>query len=439
MLNRPLYISELIEKKWKDQLTAEEDAALEQWARESPENRALLEQAMNEEWAARELNRFAQYDSLKSRRRLALYIQEKMSSSQIDGLSPGSARPDNEFSAETILAADYDDGQAKVVHSVHFMRTSWFRYSAAVVLLLGIGAYIWNIKPDKAAAPMADTPALPAVQDDAPPGSDKAILTLADGSSIALDSASSGQLAVQGNTQVLKLADGQLRYNVSGNAGDKPMYNTMRTPRGGQYKLTLPDGTRVWLNSASSITYPAVFIENERTVSITGEAYFEVAKITDPVTHKAARPFKVEANGMTVEVLGTYFNINAYGDETDIKTTLLEGSVKIWHGGLSGILKPGEQSQVNDQLGIKILKNANLEETMAWKNGLFYFSNANIQTVMRQLARWYDVEVVYSGKIPVREFQGEIQKNLNLAQVLNILGKMEVNFQLEGKKLIVMQ
>ncbi|HRE51201.1 MAG TPA: FecR family protein [Flavitalea sp.] len=437
MSNRPLYISELIEKKWKDQLSMEEEAALEQWARESPGNRALLEQLMNDEWAARELSRFSRYDSLKSRQRLERYIQEKASASLTGNINPGAAQADHAYSTGEMQDADHDAGNARVAHRVHFMKTRWFRYSAAVVLLMGIGVYIWNMKQDDPVVIIAETQA-PPVREDVAPGSDKAILTLADGSSIVLDSASSGQLAWQGNTQVVKLADGQLRYNVNGVAADKPMYNTMRTPRGGQYKLMLPDGTRVWLNSESSITYPAVFIEKERTVSITGEAYFEVVNMTDPATHRTSRPFKVRVNDMTVEVLGTHFNINAYGDESHIKTTLLEGSVKVSRGGASGVLKPGEQSQVNDQAGIKILKNANLEEAMAWKNGLFYFSNANIQTVMRQLARWYDVDVVYNGRIPVREFQGEIQKNLSLTQVLSILGKMEVNFRLEGKKLIVM-
>lgn len=405
---------------------------LDQWVRENPENHALLQQVMNEEWVAGELDKFTQYDILKSRKYLELFLDKQTSNPLTADLK--STDKQGESNSST---ADNRPIYSKPVHSVHFLKTAWFRYAVAVILLFGIGAYVWNMKQEKSAVVTATFPV--PVQNDVLPGSNKAILTLADGSSIILDSASNGQIAWQGNTQVIKLADGQLRYIANKVTGDKPLYNTMRTPRGGQYRLTLPDGTRVWLNSESSIIYPAVFAGNERTVSITGEAYFEVAKIIDPGTHKAGHPFKVKANEMTVEVLGTYFNINAYSDETNIKTTLLEGSVKVWHGKLSGMLKPGEQSQVNEQVGLKIVRDADLEATMAWKNGLFHFSNADVQTVMRQLMRWYDMEVVYEGKIPVREFQGKIQKNLNLSQVLNILRKMEVNLRLEGKKLIVIE
>jgi len=255
-------------------------------------------------------------------------------------------------------------------------------------------------------------------------------LTLQDGSKIVLNDVKDGTLAQQGNTKVVKLATGQLVYDKTGTASAKVLYNTMTTPRGGQYKLTLPDGTEVWLNAASSITYPTAFAGNERDVSITGEAYFEVAK-------DKSKPFHVTSGNQTIEVLGTHFNVMAYADEDAIKTTLLEGSVKITENNEAQILKPGEQATVDKNGGLKISV-ADIDDALAWKNGYFKFNRVNIKYIMRQLARWYDVDLVYEGSVPHDEFVGKIGRGENIEDVLHILELDHVHFKIEDKKIIVL-
>ncbi|MGY3212872.1 FecR family protein [Mucilaginibacter sp. HD30] len=262
------------------------------------------------------------------------------------------------------------------------------------------------------------------------PGGNKAVLTLQDGSTIVLNDAENGTLARQGNTSIVKLANGQLVYNEASGPADKVLYNTMTTPRGGQYKLTLPDGTNVWLNSASSINYPTAFVGNERKVAITGEAYFEVAK-------DKSKPFHVVAGNQSIEVLGTHFNVMAYADEENIKTTLLEGSVKISEHNNISILRPGDQAVVASKGGITV-KPANIDEAMAWKNGYFKFSRVDIKHIMRQISRWYDVEVVYEGDMPYDEFVGKIGRSENISQILHVLELEHVHFKIEGKKIIVL-
>ena len=267
-------------------------------------------------------------------------------------------------------------------------------------------------------------------KDDVSPGGDKAILTLADGSAILLDEAQNGTLAQQGNSKIIKL-DGKLFYDPIKNNSKEIVYNTITTPKGGQYQLELPDGSHVWLNATSSIRFPTSFIEKERRVEITGEAYFEVAK--DP-----AMPFIVTVNNAEVRVVGTHFNINSYSDEEDIKTTLLEGSVKFVNGANTNILKPGQQSQLTKNGSVKVVSDVDVEQVVAWKNGLFDFENAGIETVMRQLSRWYDVEIEYSGNTDDL-FIAEMRRNIKLSDALKALeltGK--VKFEIQGKKIIVM-
>lgn len=297
--------------------------------------------------------------------------------------------------------------------------------AAAVLLPLGAGFWIWTHMS-------SSSPVLPAVSaiHDARPGGNKAVLTLAGGGSIVLDSAANGTLAEQGSTKIEKLATGQLAYKASSarDAGSV-LYNTLNTPRGGQYQLTLPEGTRVWLNSASSITYPTAFKGAERKVSITGEVYFEVAE-------DASHPFVVSKGDMDITVMGTHFNANTYDDEKDIKVSLLEGAVKVSRSGKGEVLKPGQQAQVTD--AVKVISNVDMAEVIAWKNGSFYFRRASLPVVLRQLSRWYDVDIVYEGPVPDLPFAGEMGKDLNLAQVLTILERMGVRTRIEGKKLIVM-
>lgn len=206
------------------------------------------------------------------------------------------------------------------------------------------------------------------------------------------------------------------------------MFNTMRTPRGGEYRLQLPDGSKVWLNAASSITYPNIFTGDTRSVEITGEAYFEVAK-------DAARPFKVQAGNMKVEVLGTHFNINAYPGEPVIKTTLLEGAVRIQ----DAVLKPGQQASLAATGQFRVEDDVETEEVMAWKNGFFQFNDADMPTVMRQLENWYDITVAYEGRVPKRSFGGAIQRSLPLSKVLDILEENNVRFKIEGRNITVMK
>ena len=264
------------------------------------------------------------------------------------------------------------------------------------------------------------------------PGGNKAILTLANGTNIILDSAQNGMLTKQGNAKVIKLQNGKVAYQKRENGHvAKVEYNTITTPRGGQYQLVLADGSKVWLNAASSIHFPTAFTGNERNVEITGEAYFEVE-------HIATMPFHVKVNNADVAVMGTHFNINAYDDEGVMKTTLLEGSVKVSKGNESIFITPGEQAEVsNSSNNIEVKKDVDLDEVVAWKNGYFYFNQASVQTVMNQLSRWYDVDIQYTGTIPKRQFDGEMQRSLTLSQVLKLLSQNKVNFQIEGKKIII--
>ena len=267
-------------------------------------------------------------------------------------------------------------------------------------------------------------------KDDVLPGGDKATLTLADGSKIVLDDAQNGTLAQQGRSKIIKV-DGKLTYDPAYKNSKEIVFNTISTPKGGQYQLELPDGSKVWLNANSSIHFPTAFVEKERRVEITGEAYFEVAKNRD-------MPFIVTVNHAEIQVLGTHFNVNAYNDEDIIKTTLLEGSVRFVHGVSTNMLKPGQQSQLASNGMIKVLSNVDLEEVVAWKNGMFDFKNAGIETVMRQLSRWYDVEIEYNGKTDDLFF-ADMRRNIKLSDALKALeltGK--IKFDILGKKIIVM-
>ncbi|WP_214227931.1 FecR family protein [Pedobacter sp. B4-66] len=268
-------------------------------------------------------------------------------------------------------------------------------------------------------------------------GGNKAYLTLSNGKRITLTDSKNGTLAAQNGVQITKTADGQLVYTVVGNKNSSANdYNTIETPRGGQYQIRLPDGTNVWLNAASSLKYPSIFKGNERKVELKGEAYFEVSK-------NKKMPFRVITNTQTIEVLGTHFNVKGYLEEADTKTTLLEGSVKVvnTHSTNGLVIKPGQQAQVkndgDDQINIVY---ADMEEVMAWKNNYFRFNSENIQSVMRKISRWYDVDVEYDGTISAEEFNGTISRTKNIAQVLRMLEETKgVHFKIEGRRIVVMK
>lgn len=312
----------------------------------------------------------------------------------------------------------------------------WRRSAAAAVIgLLVITGMLWWARSHK-----GETGGIANIyKNDIKPGGHHALLTLANGTTIVLDSVRNGSLALQGETRVIKLDSGILSYaktraDQKGNTGTAAtgvLYNTISTPAGGQYQVTLADGTRVWLDALSSLKYPAAFDGAERVIELTGQAYFDVSK-------DGNRPFRVKVGGLAVDVLGTTFNINAYPDEPSIKTTLLSGAVKLSGNHSSLLLKPGEQGQAGNGADLVLVRNADTDEALAWKNGLFYFQGAGIQTVMRQLARWYNVQVRYEGTPVSTLFDGEIGRDLTLTQVLKGMSKNDVHFRLEGNTLTVL-
>jgi len=301
--------------------------------------------------------------------------------------------------------------------------------AASVIGVLLVSVFLLNDKTGKSDISRSEIDQQ-RFRDDVLPGGDKATLTLADGSTIVLDEAQNGTLAQQGNSKIIKL-NGKLSYDPTNKNSGEIVYNTISTPKGGQYQLELPDGSQVWLNATSSIHFPTSFIGTERRIEITGEAYFEIAR--DP-----NMPFIVTVNNAEVQVLGTHFNINGYDDEDNVKTTLLEGSVRFVNEGNINLLKPGQQAQLTKEGMTKVVSNVDLDEVVAWKNGMFGFENAGIETVMRQFSRWYDVEIEYKGKTDDL-FIAEMRRDIKLSDALKALeltGK--VKFDIQGKKIIVL-
>lgn len=298
--------------------------------------------------------------------------------------------------------------------------------AAVIICLLGAGFYWYGNKAPVRTAINQSVPAGKKQDIPAPTGT-HAVITLADGRKIILDSARNGSLT--GN--LTKLNDDQLSYD--GHASSRVEYHTLTVPKGSKLvKLVLADGTKVWINAASSLRYPTAFPGNERSVAITGEAYFEVAK-------DASKKFIVSANEVTTEVLGTHFNVNAYDDESDMKITLLEGSVKVHKAGESGILEPGQQARFNASGKLKVVNHVALAEVVAWKDGLFRFDGKNIETIMRELARTYDMEVAYTGKVPAYPFVAKIPRDVPVSEILKLLELTDlVHFKIEGKKITVM-
>lgn len=320
-------------------------------------------------------------------------------------------------------------------------RTLWPRIAAAaaIFIFLSAGGY-FLFQRQRPNVELAQQ-----LTEDFAPGSNKAVLTLAGGEKMVLTGIKNGQLAVQGNAVIRKTAGGELVYGTAGPGNGKVVYNTISTPRGGQYQLRLADGTAAWINAASTITYPVTFSGKNRTVEITGEVYFEVA-------HNAEKPFLVKSKGQTVEVLGTHFNINAYADEEETKTTLLEGRVHVFSAAVSSegkygtvdkdapernvILSPGQQAVFNKNTLRKTA--ADLSTALAWKSGYFQFINADIKTVMRQVSRWYNVDVVFEGPVTKEVFTGRISRSRNISQVLKMVqGSKSVQLTFSGRRIMV--
>ncbi|WP_343561608.1 FecR domain-containing protein [Sphingobacterium sp.] len=380
-------IEDLILKFLKNEISPEEEQLLQQWIVEDDKNKALFDELTNMDVLQRRMQAFHVLEKeQKEAAKKELFMQ---------------------IGAET-----------KVVPINRFKRSlGWI--AAAVVIGFAVIALTINTLRDKASSvPTANVNS----KIDVVPAHDGAILTLGNGKKIFLDDSQDGKLtdvAVKDHNQV-SYVDGSER---------KVELNTMTTPKGRQFSLILGDGTKVWLNAASSITFPTAFVGAERKINMTGEAYFEVA-------HDSKKPFMVTVNGMNVQVLGTHFNINSYGDQGSINTTLLQGSVKVSVAGKKQLIKPGQQAQVSNG-NIKMLSNIDLAAAVAWKNGFFSFDGVDIKGLTKELSRWYDIEVIYEG-YPKDLFSGEIDRNLTLTQVMKGLADTKVRYRIEGNKLIIL-
>ncbi len=383
-------MDELILKYLQQTLSEAEQTQLNEWLASSDENKELFEKLTDQQYISAALDNLYLYDEERGWETIKRKFPFK------------EAKPIKKFSWRRIAAA-------------------------AAFILLGTSAYFLFISKAARKNDIVEisntTP-----NDIAAPKGTKAMITLSDGRTVLLDSVANGTLAIQGKVNVIKTVDGQINYNGSAVAIE---YNTLFNPRGSKVQpLTLSDGTKVWLNSESSIRFPIAFMGNERRVEITGEAYFEVTK-------DGTKKFIVTGNNVTTEVLGTYFNVNTYTDESSIKVTLLEGSVKVIKGSSLRLLQPGQQAQVTNE--VKVVNGVDLEEVMAWKNGRFQFEGAGIEEVMRQIARWYDVEVVYEGKPKEQHFRGGISRDVEVSKLLKMLETTTaVHFRIAGKKVIVM-
>lgn len=307
-------------------------------------------------------------------------------------------------------------------------RVNW-RHVAAAILILALGAASYFVfRGNKPSKELVTTPKeLPG--NDVEAGTHKAILTLANGTQIELDDKTKGQLVLPGMGSVTN-NDGMLVYDNTSVETKEMVYNTLSSARGQSYSLVLSDGSKLWLNAASSVRFPVVFSGKERKVDITGEVFFEVAK-------DARKPFKVKVKDMEIEVLGTRFDINAYPDELTVNTTLIEGAVKVSANNSEIRLSPGQQSQLLSNGNLQVVKNVNIDEIVAWKDGYFHFENADLHSILRQFSRWYDIEVIYEGELKNRKFLAIVSRNSSLASVLKMLNANNVQFRIEGKKLIV--
>lgn len=389
------HIAQLLLKQISGSLTPEEALILHEWRELSPGNEAFFQKVLQPD---------------------ALQLQLK------------------EFEEAALQAAGV---QAPQVHSVapaiqgkvRSMRFGWLRYAAVVIVLLGAGALLWS-KFSKQEAGLA---VIKPPEHELPSAGYKATLTLGDGSVITLDSSFTGTIAQQGSAAVVQTTDGEIRYQSNGAIQGAVMMNTMSTPRGGQYRLSLPDGTKIWLNAASSVSYPAAFGAGTRNIKVSGEVYVEVAP-------DKLKPFFVDIDGEgRVEVLGTEFNINAYKDYGTIKTTLVSGKIKVAANKGGVLLAPGQQAiqDIEESDAVRIVDGVDLPQVVAWKNGVFDFTGASFQTLMKEVERWYNVSVIYEGTIPAITFKGKMDRAVSLSGVIRFLNDYGVHTQLNGRTLII--
>lgn len=321
------------------------------------------------------------------------------------------------------------NGKKTPVYNIRARVRPIYKWVAAAVVLVLIASGLWMYS--RQSSRVGNATAVTTAAQDVAPGGDKAILTLGNGTKVVLDTAGNGAVTRQGNVTVVKL-NGQLAYNKQDGAATEVLYNTITTPRGGQYQIVLADGSRVWLNAESSLRFPTAFAGKQRKVELTGEGYFEVA-------HNEQQPFVVQRGDAEVQVLGTHFNVNGYTDEPSLKVTLLQGRVRVKKNDQLVYLNPGQQAVVQGgQQSIKVDYDVDTEEVTAWKNGLFVFNNTPLETIMKQLERWYDVEVMYQGTVPQDRFNGSISRDNNLSEVLKVLEYSNIKFSVQGKVITVL-
>ena len=319
----------------------------------------------------------------------------------------------------------------------NFNRRIGWRKIAVAITILGIilsGSIYFLTRKPPAEIVKAVTEPLRSPKDIVP-GGNNAVLKLSNGTIIILDTAKNGVIAIQGNEKLIIPDSGKLIYSYATITGSEPeeiSYNTISTPRAAQYQLILSDGTKVWLNAASSLRYPTTFNGKERSVELTGEGYFEVAKNKE-------KTFIVQTYGMQVSVLGTHFNIMAYEDENAIQTTLLEGAVNVQHDKQIDLLKPGKQAVLRRDNNKLTVSDANINQAVAWKNGYFYFDKTDVNEIMRQVSRWYDLDIIYEAPLPDMKFSGKIERKLPLSGISHLLESSQIHFRIEGKKFIIMK
>jgi transmembrane sensor len=392
--------SDLIVKHIQGILTHKEQQELDNWVEQSEENRTLFYELSNPLQLNLMLEEFYRID---------------------EGTKAAQERVEKRLS------------ERRKVYGIIPVRMVRYVAAAAIAGALILGIYIYN-KRQNATVPASE---IAKTEADIKPGDgNQVILTLADGRQIPLDSIGNGLLAQQGNTEILKQKDGQIIYQADETGQGIVSNNTIQTPKGKQHELILPDGSRVWLNALSKLDFPSAFTGKDRKVSLSGEAYFDI--VTDKL-----KPFHVNVDGIDVKVTGTEFNINSYKNEAVVKSTLFEGGVKITKDEISFDLPPGMQLQLDPNVKLdpgskqfKLVK-ADLEATAAWRNGVFYLDNTDVATLMREAARWYDIEVEYPNGMPHVQLFGEIDRNTNLSELMKVLEVNGIKSRLQGKTLII--
>jgi transmembrane sensor len=335
-----------------------------------------------------------------------------------------------------VLQEAREEASVIPLHTRRRMRVMAWSAAACAVLIL-IGGSWWYYSKRTPAIAVANPPVIPVPTAGViAPGKNKALLTLANGATIDLDSSENGTLAQQGNVKIIKGEDGELLYYPDKQHAAAAGYNTISTPRGGKYAIVLADGTKVWLNAASSLKFPAAFTGKSRNVFLTGEAYFEVAA-------SPSMPFNVNVNDMMVEVLGTHFNINAYSDESSIATTLFTGAVRVKRSGAASpgqqdlLLQPGEQADLESNGKLKVNDHADISGVIAWRDNYFEFNNTALPVIMRQIARWYDVGIEFKGPSSSRRMTGKFSRNVNLDQLIGMLSYAGVKMKIDNKKILI--